>query len=271
MTKVAICFFGVTRSLADTIGSIEQNIIQPSHDIGEVRIFSHFFNQEEIDNPRSGEDKISVKVEDYKLLQSHWVNIQEPDVFIDKNWFNEIKIFGDEYGDEFRSIRNLVHQLHSLQKVSDAALSWGAEIYIFARPDILYHDSFAKVLNRALYSGRDTIYLPNWAHWGPGYNDRFCICVGDEAARAYAGRLSLMHEFCESRGRIHAEKLVLYALKKSRLKIRFFSARGSRFRSNGKMVKENFKDFRFIRLKEYLSGPARIARRIKKNIWNGFY
>lgn len=267
MTKIAICFFGITRSLTYTIRSIENNIIQPSHDIGEVRIFSHFFNQTEIFNPRSGEDAVRVKVDDYRLLRSNWLRIQEPDVFIDENWFNKIKKHGDEYKDQFRSIRNLIHQLHSLRQVSDAALAWNAEIYIFARPDILYHDSFAKVLNRALSGDSNMIYLPNWAHWGPGLNDRFCLCVGVEAARAYAERLLLAHEFCEKYGQLHSEKLVLYALNKSRTKIKFFPVRGSRVRSTGEMVRENFKDFRLIRLGEYLSMPFRVARRISLNFF----
>lgn len=264
--RIAVCFFGITRSLSKTITSIERNIITPAHELGEVRIFGHFFEQAEINNPRSGENSSIVDVDEYKFLQPHWISIQKPDVFIDQKWFDQVKQYGDQYDDGFISIRNLIHQLESLQQVSRAALTWSADVYIFARPDIMYHDGFAKVLELSRTAHRDTIYLPTWAHWGPGYNDRFCVCAGDSPARAYAERLVLVPEFCASHGSLHAEKLVRFSVKKSGVRVRFFSVRGSRVRSNGKVVKENFMDFRLVMLKDLMKLPYRRTLRIWKRL-----
>jgi hypothetical protein len=246
--RIAICFFGITRALSLTCPSIEKKVISPARDIGEVRIFGHFFRQKLIFNPRSGEYN-SHDPENHSQLKLDWVNIEEPDTFIDSAWFSRLKTFGDEYNDGFRSIRNLVHQLHSLQQVSRAAMSWGADIYVFVRPDLFYHDSFEKVLNKAARLTRDGIFIPSWANWGPGYNDRFCVCVGERAVRAYAERILHVENFCLKKGKLHAEKLVKYSVDSSGVKVKYFSVRGSRVRSNGKVVSENFQDFRWLRIK----------------------
>lgn len=268
--RIAICFFGITRSLSHTIGSIERNIIEPAREVGDVRLFAHFFNQSEIDNPRSGETG-KLDTDEHKLLNLHWLKLEEPSTFIDDGWFNKVTEYGDEYNDDFRSIQNLIHQLHSLKQVGAAATSWGADIYIFVRPDIIYHDCFSKILSRAFRQKRSSIYLPSWAHWGPGYNDRFCVCVGDEAAHAYSERLLMVDEYCATHGQLHAEKLVKYALKRGKQKVRLFSVRGSRVRSNGKIVDENFTDFRIIRIKEYLLYPVRAARKFSKFLQNRYH
>lgn len=259
-SRIALCFFGITRALALTHRSIEENLIHPARTGDEVRLFGHFFRQSAIMNPRSGENSIH-DPDNYKLLELDWVKLEEPDTFIDHSWFSKIKSFGDEYDDDFRSIRNLVHQLHSLRKVSSAALSWGAHIYIFARPDILYHDSFDKVLSEASRATDDCIFIPNWANWGPGYNDRFCVCVGDRAARAYAERLRHVESFCADKGKLHAEKLLKYSVDRSGVNVSHFRVCGSRVRSNGNIVKENFDDFRLVRFKQRLRLPQRLIGR----------
>ncbi|WP_157968910.1 hypothetical protein [Tropicimonas sp. IMCC34011] len=266
--KVAICFFGITRSLARTIGSIEQNILEPARAVGEVRTFAHFFRQVEINNPRSGE-KGQLPQNEHTLLAADSLELEEPDVVIDPALFLRIKKFGDEYIDEFRSIRNLLHQLYSLKQVSSAALSWGADIYVFARPDIIYHDSFDRVLYKATNAPDNTIFIPNWANWGPGYNDRFCVCVGERAVRAYTERILQVERFCADKGKLHAEKLVKYAVDRSGARVKHFTVRGSRVRSTGEVVNENFQDFRFVRLKQKLTAPNRFLSRCSNRFRGG--
>ena len=67
--KIAICFFGITRSLKYTIGSIEENILNPARTLGDVRVFAHFFNQERVENSRSRESTA--------LDRSEYMNIHE--------------------------------------------------------------------------------------------------------------------------------------------------------------------------------------------------
>lgn len=107
MPKIAICFFGITRSLKFTISSIEKNILKPAHALGEVRVFCHFFVQTEIDNPRSGEKGL-LRQDEHTLLNPSWLELEEPDQCLAMHGFAELKTWGDSWGDDFRSLRNLV-------------------------------------------------------------------------------------------------------------------------------------------------------------------
>ena len=99
------------------------------------KIYAHFFLQKEIDNPRSGEKGI-LDYEEYRLLPSDWLKLEEPDHCLAQWNFEGLKAWGDSWQDEFRSLRNLIHQLHSLHTVTEAALADGTEVCLFCRPDL---------------------------------------------------------------------------------------------------------------------------------------
>ena len=66
--RIAIGFFGLARSLQWTLPSIQQNIIQPARELGDVRLFAHLYRQTHIKNSRSGEDN-ALNPDEYLLLQ----------------------------------------------------------------------------------------------------------------------------------------------------------------------------------------------------------
>ena len=68
--KVALCFWGLTRSLKYTIESIKQNIFQPLDDGHiEYKIFVHtFFFNSIYNNPRANERNITLDFDEYSLL-----------------------------------------------------------------------------------------------------------------------------------------------------------------------------------------------------------
>ena len=255
--RIAICFFGITRSLTHTIGSIEANILAPAREVGEVRIFAHFFRQTEIDNPRSGE-KGAFRQDEHTLLNPDWLELEDPELCLAEHDFEGLKTYGDLWNDDFRSLRNLVHQLHSLNRVTDAALAGGGDVFIFARPDLFYHDSFAPLLGGKLPS--DRIFLPNWQRWGGGYNDRFAIATSERMARLYGKRVGQMTEFCEARqAPLHAELLLKYALGNHRRNVKPHSLRASRVRLGGKTREEDFMDARLRR-------PLKIVKWLRNKV-----
>lgn len=239
IVRIAICFFGITRSLTHTIGSIEKNILTPARDLGEVRVFAHFFRQAVIDNPRSGE-RGTLKQDEHQLLSPDWLELEEPEQCLEQHGFEDLKAFGDEWGDDFRSLRNLIHQLHSLNRVTEAAMSWKPDIYIFVRPDLEYHDDFTAVLAKVAAFSDDSAWYPNWQLWG-GLNDRFLICRGDQVAQSYGGRINAALEFCRlTKQPLQSERLVAHVLRESGATLRPMRLRASRVRSNGARRRENF-------------------------------
>jgi hypothetical protein len=242
--KVAICFFGITRSLTHTHASIEKNVLAPARSLATPKIYAHFFRQQALDNPRSGE-KGRMNGEEYRLLNSDWLRLEEPDGCLDRWGFERLKSWGDSWEDEFRSLRNLVHQLHSLNAVTEAALADGAEICLFCRPDLRYHDSLRIPLQQALKAQHDqaaagTVFLPYWQAHG-GLNDRFAICVGREAIAAYGQRIRLAEQFCRERAEpLNSEYLVAYSLAQRAIAARRIGARASRVRLDGVQRYEDF-------------------------------
>jgi len=238
--KVAICFFGITRSLTHTIGSIETNILSPARASAEVRIFAHFYRQTIIENPRSGENG-SFNQDEHKLLNADWLKLEDPDHCLEQHAFEELKTFGDSWNDDFRSLRNLVHQLHSIKEVTDAAMEWSPDLILFVRPDLAYHDSLGREIARASKSSEPAVILPNWQQWEGGYNDRFAICRGVSAACVYGRRVTQMRDFCiETSSSLHSERLLRFGLEKNKIKPSFMSVRASRVRATGELKQEQF-------------------------------
>lgn len=238
--RIAICFFGITRSLSYTIESIEENIFTPARTFGTVRIFAHFFNQNEVQNPRSGESR-KFDTKEYKLLNPDWVHLEEPDVCLAAHGFESLKAYGDSWDDGFNSLRNLVHQLHSLNEVTKAASEWAPDIILFVRPDLFYHSSLRRHIATALKRESASVILPAWQNWRNGYNDRFAICRMPSAIEAYGTRVTSMHDFCRrGQGPLHSERLLRFVLDEAELTPSWMRTRASRMRIGGHLVREKF-------------------------------
>lgn len=239
--KIAVCFFGITRSLRHTIASIEENVLAPARLCGEVKIYAHFFRQKEIDNPRSGEVG-ELDTEEYRLLNPDWLQLEEPDTCLSRWNFEAIKGYGDHYywNDGFRSMRNLMHQLHSLHEATGAVLADDADLCLFCRPDLRYHDSLGRHIQRGTKARHDLVQVPYWQPWH-GLNDRFAIVTGREAIAAYGQRILLAQEFCQLGPQpLHAESLLKYAISKAGVRVKKFPERASRVRLDGTQAREIF-------------------------------
>lgn len=236
---VAVCFFGITRSLRYTFPSIQSNILDPAHATGPIRVYAHFFKQIRVENTRSGENGF-LDADEYRLLKSDWLALEDPGLCLDAWGFETLKSYGDSWQDDFSSLRNLVHQLHSLRQVTQAALADGAETCIFCRPDLRCHDSLAKPLRRALGFRTPVVQLPYWQCWEGGLNDRFAICSSAQAIRAYGLRIEEALNFCQNNGPLHSERLLAHALRIANIDVRKISTRAGRVRLGGQ---ERYEDF----------------------------
>lgn len=93
MQKIAICFFGITRSLSHTVSSIERNVLAPARELGDAAIYSHFFLQRELNNPRSGEQG-QLNLDEHRLLPGTWLQLEEPDACLAEHGFGQLKSWG---------------------------------------------------------------------------------------------------------------------------------------------------------------------------------
>lgn len=244
--NVFLCFYGITRSLSFTVDSIKRNIINQLPP--DVTIGGHFFNQKTINNVRSGEHGALIQ-DEWKLLPFDWIELSDPLEFQSNELFSQISDYGDTWEDGYASLKNLMHQLYSLKMVTNWCLEHGAEIVVFARPDLLYHNSIHETFSRAFIEEKATTFLPLWQPHN-GVNDRFSICVSRSAIIAYGKRYCRMLEFCRAlETSLDSEQLLKYSLENSEIRLRSAAIKASRVRLDGTIKEESFSLSRTARIK----------------------
>jgi hypothetical protein len=249
--KIAIAFYGITRSLRFTSESILSNIIAPAKAAGEVAVYCHFFKQHSINNPRTGEVG-PLDVNEWQLIHPDVSLIEEIDLPTEDQYLGPLLPYGNAWEDEGQSMRNIVRQLISLKRVTHLVQqAGGADIVIFVRPDMWFHDAFAVDAWRSVIHANTTM-LPNW-QWSGGLNDRFSIC-GKNAYAYYGLRIDQAVNFCSHKQRpLHSERLLMYALMHAPIQLATTGLRATRVRSNGERANEGFGQVKFLkRLQAFL-------------------
>lgn len=248
--KVAICFYGIPRALDQTAPDILRNLIDPLKAQAEVLCLAHLYNASAV----QGE---TVHPNASALLPLDREEREPPETGLARWPYADIAAFGDYWNNSGVSLRNLILQLHSLSCVTQQALRAGAEQVLFARPDLIYHDSLTPQLDRLL-AARDQVFLPDWQHWKGGVNDRMAFCAGQGAIRTYGLRVERMLGFCQqTQSPLQSEQLAAYALWSDALPWSPLHIRATRIRSNGQHVDEDFRPHHLRRLRQRLKLRAR--------------
>jgi len=236
--RIAVALFGLPRCSAVTGPSIEQNLLRPLRQCGDVRVFYHLFLQDRIDNPRTAEAG-ELDRSNYDLVQGFEGRLEPPPPVRGSKQHRLMVQKGDFNHDDGISLANWLLQLHSLAAVWELAQAHDPDVVVFARPDLLYHDPMDRnVVRHALRKPR-VCALPNW-QWYRGCNDRLAIC-GRAAAPVYAGRGTLLEEYCrQSAEPIQSEALLRYALVKAGVSVVAIPLQASRVRLGGQVRAELF-------------------------------
>ncbi len=258
--KIYLLFFGITRSLQWTIDSIRQNVISPAQKYGDVSIFCHFFQLDKIINLRSGENG-AFDSDEYRLLRPDWISLEPPDHCLTQWNFEEISRHGDWWNDDYASLKNLIHQLHSLYRVTEHALQQQEPgLVVFCRPDLRYHDSLDRSIRWVKSSKRQVVLIPDWQWWG-GLNDRFSIVSGEKAIRAYGQRILKIPDYlAQSGGALQGEKLLKFSLDQDLIPNKPMRARACRVRIGGVVKQEAFISETAVSLRQRIKNVLRRFR-----------
>jgi hypothetical protein len=236
--KIAVALFGIPRASDQALPTLLHTALRSVRELGHVKVFYHLFHQTHIRNPRSGEDA-PLPPDNYKPFEQFEGELEPADACLQRWSYEELKANGDAFGDDFQSMRNLVHQLHSLWTVTERAASWRPDVVLFLRPDLVYHDPIPAQWVVAARRNPDLVVLPDWQWWG-GVNDRLAVC-GRSSFAAYGRRIELAARYCEqTRRALHSERLLRFALRHAGVRLRTRPLRASRIRIDGRIVEENF-------------------------------
>ena len=115
--KCAVAFFGLPRNSEVCFPSIQKNIYGSLPNGAMVRSFYHLYEQERVDNPRSNE-KSKISSSNYVPFKGMEGLLEKPGLALEEWDFEYFFSLGDTWNDEGISIKNLIHQLHSLRQVT---------------------------------------------------------------------------------------------------------------------------------------------------------
>lgn len=237
--KIAICYYGLTRSTRFVYESHFLNLFDSLKDINiDYKIFIHTWKVESHMNRVWG-DVIDMPpdYEEYKLLQPHYYKIDEQKLFTEQinfsDYFNRelYERYGGDTHYEWRPelIMNSLCSLESQKRVYEMVKESGEEFdfIMFVRPDVMFTNKFdATILNTDF-----DVIIPGYDHW-EGYNALFAILQFNKSS-PYAYRINEIIDFRKNHGRVVAEKYLKFIIDKYYSKLHFVNFQMKIIRPNG--------------------------------------
>ena len=226
---IAVCFWGLTRSLRHTLPSIEEMILRPLRDQGfECTIFLHTYQLETpYNNKRSGEKDCPLNQDEWRVLRPDHVLVENQDQVDRALDLPKYHSSPDPWKNNYQTLDNHVRALWSLHQVT---LLWeksssSFDYVLYCRPDVLYltplQDSFFKDATE------QSIVIPEF-HEYP-INDRFCIAT-PTVATLYGKRFSTALAYSKTKP-LHSETFLNDTLQSHKITIHKRRIRFQRFRA----------------------------------------
>lgn len=236
--RVALAFWGITRSLKYTIESIKEHIFKPLQmENIEYKIFMHTYRMNEIyTNIRAKEKNIRLNNEEYKLLN--------PDVFIIDNQMEvadnlelaKYRTKGDPWRNQYGSLNNFILAMYSKKKVTEliSQSCFDFDYVIYLRPDVRYHSYLHSGL--ITQANEKSICIPNFQLYC-NFNDRFAICFKTNY-KLLGNMFDVLYEYSLVT-QLHSETIHTKKMKRDGIHVEKIPFYFKRIRANG-MVMNDF-------------------------------
>lgn len=235
--KVAVIFWGLTRSLKYTLESIQHNILNvlSSNQI-EYDIFMHTYKINGLySNKHAFERPTKLDPLEYKLLNPKFIIIDNQEKIIQHLNIDKYKNGRDPWNNNYLTLQNFILALYSKNRI---ILSYKDKLkeyqYIFfVRPDVLYLRPFDISLLKKI--NNNNCLIPDFAHNG-GINDRMFVSGYNNAIKygCLFGELG-NYKF------LHSETVLKKYLEKYKINIILIDFKFIRIRLNGRpCLKDKF-------------------------------
>jgi len=233
--KVALVFWGLTRSLKYTIDSINKKILNvlKKHNI-EYKIFMHAWTVNSVyNNTRSKEANIQLDNEEYKLLNPDYFETHDQDEFKKNIIFKAFRTHKDPWNTNYETVDNFICAMFSKSRCTQLIRKSNEnfDYIIFLRPDCMYLTcldiSFLKLANN------NTICIPNFALYS-NFNDRFCI-TNMATYQLYGDIFSKLFMYSKKMS-LHSETIHYNIIKQHKMNIKLINFKFKRVRANGTIV-----------------------------------
>ena len=247
--KIALSFFGLTRSLRYTIQSIEKNILEELNKNNiEYDIFLHTYFLETYSNYRVNDvNEFTETIEDmdnneYKLLKAKYLQIDNQDEIKKEIKLEEYRTHQDPWNSNYNSVDNFIlAQYSKLQLVKMIEKSENSYDYIiYLRPDVLYLYKFD--INYFKNIRDNIICIPDNCQFGKyNFNDRFAI-TNKKTYKIYGNIFNDLLQISKKKP-LHSETVLGERLIKNNINFKGIPIKFQRIRANGKI---DIKDLKVI-------------------------
>ncbi len=236
--NIAVCFWGLTRSLKYTHENIKK-VLDGLAEFGDVTTFMHTYKIfREYSNQWGKEEAITLDPNEYKILDPDHFIWDDQDEIAKGVDFKKYHTFPDEYKTDYQTINNFVIAMYSLKRVTELMLRHNkTKKYthvIFMRPDVIFDSPIKKSFLEAV---NDTnIVTPQFGKFHAGknmINDRFAICT-PHVASIYGLRLKVLLEYSKVK-RILTEEFLYDVMKLNNIKIIWKWICFNRVRADGRI------------------------------------
>lgn len=200
--RVALAFWGITRSLKRTIHSIEQHIINVLQENNiEYQIFLHtYIVTKPYSNNRNQEYNVQLDNEEYKLLHPYMYLLDDQEEIKKKIDLTKYRSHPDPWATKYNSVDNFILAMYSKKCVTNLIENsrMTFDYIMYLRPDVLYKNKFD--VNFFNFVTDKTICIPDFHCYMTHirFNDRFAICHPNNY-RIYGRLLDLLYDYSKTK------------------------------------------------------------------------
>jgi hypothetical protein len=233
MVRVAICYWGMTRSVR-IIHDAHKNQIFDIFKNNQVEYDVYMHTWKTAQNFIWGVDWNSTRnipndYNEYRLLNPSYYEIDEQDEFLNtvnfSNYFKQelYDTYGDHPDYEWRPelIRNMICALESQKRVTQMCIDSQKkyDFVLYIRPDVDIYTPFLLEWFDLVKTGEIALTNESYRHF-EGYNDKFALMRFDDCL-LYSNRLEWLKSYRDTKGRIVAEKYLKYIVEKNFSNVHF--------------------------------------------------
>jgi hypothetical protein len=230
--KIALGFWGITRSLRHTLPSIQAKVFDVLTRAGiEYTVFLHTYCvPSSYSNVRTGESGIRLDNDEYKLLRADVVQVEDQDVVKGTLNLPSYRTHPDPWNTGYNSVDNFICAMYSKLKLTEMIERWESEFdtVVFLRPDVEYLTEFDPAW--LSFADDKTICVPNF-HLVLGMNDRFAITT----RKTYTLYGTIFHQMLpySKRAPLHSETVYAQCMRAYGIAVRVLPFYFDRIRADG--------------------------------------
>lgn len=265
--RVAIVFWGISRSVKYTIQSIEENIFDPLRRMNmEYKTFVHtYFIKKPITNPRANEFNQEIDNNEHMLLKPDYIMIDDEETVKQTCDFDKYRTHYDFYNTNYKNIDNFIWAMYSKKQACKMVENSGElfDYILICRPDVVYKTPITLQLLEVVND--TTLAVPCFHVFYKRINDRFFILTPSNLQR-FGNLFDELYVFSINYP-VHPEQFIYECLvNKYGIDIVYIPFMFDRVRSNGKVSPDSVS----------LSGKMQPYEKVAKGIsyeymWDNLY